>query len=147
MAQVYTAKDKNIYIALSNLEKRYIFTMGANIIRDVHKRTTDGTLPPRWNDHDINALEIPLLCEPLENNGPFIDLQIQQIHKLDKALVKLYSTTFEDLFDIDIDKTQPLSKEEVFIRMEEYRELKSKVEQRRIINTKDDLLKQSGLFL
>lgn len=146
MAQVYTAKDKNVYIALSNMEKRYIYKMGCNIIKQVHERTKAGTLPARWNHHDINALEIPLLCEPLENDGLFIDLQIQQIHKLDKALVKLYNTTFEDLFDLKIQKDQPLTKEEVFTRMEEYRELKSKVEQRKIINSKNDLLANSGLF-
>ena len=146
MAQTYKSKSGDHYIALSNMEKRYIYKMACNIIKDVSERTLNGTLPKRWNDIDIDALEIMLICAPLENNGRFDDLMVVQIHKLDKALKKLYSTTFQDLFEIEIDGDNLLSVNAVYCRMEAHREHKRKVEQQKIINSKDDLLKQSGLF-
>ena len=146
MAKTFKTKTGEHYIALSNMEKRYIYRLGCNIIREVHRRTEEGILPPRWNDHDINALEIPLLCEPLESDGLFLDLLVQQVHKLDKCLMKLFESTFEEVFDVTVETDQPLTKEEVFVRMEEYREHKSRIQKLKIINSKNDLLAQSGLF-
>lgn len=146
MAKIYKTKNDDTFVALSNPEKRQVYRMGCEVIKQVAELTNNDQLPRDWNDHDVNALEIPLICEPLEQGGRFDDLMVQQIEKYNKALHKIYGTDFHDLFEIDIEPGE-LTKDEVFARMEAHREMQRNLRRKEIEKAKDDLLIKSGLFV
>ena len=123
MAHYYETANQEIYIALTDQEKYFIYKMGQSIILDVLKKSHEDRLPDDWNDHDHNSLTVPLLCEPFSLGGSFLDLQVSQISKYNRALLKLYNQSFSDLFPLDIE-TQPLTKEQVHARMQRHREQK-----------------------
>jgi hypothetical protein len=120
MAQLYKTKGHKTYVALTDEEKDRIYEYGSKI-HDEFITNPPGV--PGWNKYDVDALTIPLLCKPFSEGGNYEDLQLTQIEKYNKMLVKTFQVNFAGLFDIDFDDTE-LTKQEIFRRMERRREQK-----------------------
>ena len=145
MAKKYNTKDFETFLALSDLEKKQIYVLGSEVIKQVAELEKTNQLPHGWNKHDANALTIPLLCQPLEEGGAFIDLMEQQIDKYNKALEKIYGSDFYDIFEIEIEDGK-LNKDEVFERMEHHRKLKRDFERKKLEDKKAMLSINTKLF-
>lgn len=125
MAQLYKTKNGKTLVAFSIAEKEHIYSLG-KLIHDHCVANPPGV--PDWNSIDRNAIEIPLLCKPFIDGGSFIDLQLPQIRKYEKALVKAFGTDFFKVFDIKLENTY-LTKDDIRKRMDEGRELRRQAEE------------------
>lgn len=120
MADLFETSNSVVYVAFSNDEKVTIYSLGENIRKHLEENPPG---VPNWCKHDRDALTIPQVCKPFENGGHFLDLQLKQINKYNKALEKAFGQTFFEIFEIDLTGDY-LNKEQVRERMQEMRNQK-----------------------
>lgn len=120
MANLFETSNGVTYVAFSNDEKVTIYSLGENIRKHLEDNPPG---VPGWCKHDWNALSIPQVCKPFEHGGHFLDLQLKQINKYNKALEKAFGQTFFEIFEIDL-TADYLNSEEVRERMQDMRNQK-----------------------
>jgi len=140
MADTYLSNSGQKYIAFTNEEKDHIYKTGCDIAHYALNLEKDGKLPKGWNGLDFNALSIPLLCEGFESGGNYLDLQVGQIAKYNKALRKLFpKKNFEKIFELKVNRNKLLTNHQVWQRMEAMRCLKKKKNLKEQIQYRTDL--------
>lgn len=99
MADLFETKNGVVYIAFDQQEKEFIYTLGKHIMDQLNENPPNNKT---WCKHDWDSLTIPLLCKPIEQGGESLDLQLKQINKYNKALIKAFNLTFFELFEIEL---------------------------------------------
>lgn len=99
MADLFETKSGVTYLALSDQEKQHIYEQGEKLRKELERKPPG---VPDWCEHDWNSLTIPQLCAPFEEGGEFLDLQLSQVNKYNKTMLKLFGETFLEVFEIDL---------------------------------------------